>query len=152
LVSLSNKSKAKKLDRDLKEVQAKYGLQVTEQEHWNKRIIGIDKTNLKVIYLDQHQGGNGIVYVDLNQISAVKTFKYSDEKVNSEANQVDSASKLGLQFIPKNSDGLVQEMAFFDMSFEAPHQLHSSYDLAKKWQKLIDASLKKISTKSKQAS
>ena len=94
-----------------------------------------------MLYFDQRYGVEGAKCIDLARIASIKVFR------NSESKDSDVASKSGLQFIPKDGEGQVQEMVFFDISVEAPHQMHANQDLAKKWLKTTDTLLKKVTAK-----
>ncbi|MDP4186080.1 MAG: hypothetical protein Q8862_13100 [Bacteroidota bacterium] len=141
LLIYSVKQKERKLKNAFLSAINENNLIIAKHESWKNKIIGIDNTNDKLLFI--HLAADQIKedLVDLNQISYC-TIRHSGIKNYKEGSHSNTSDKLELSLISKDKKVEDINIPFFDLNSNNPFELKSMQDKAGEWQKLIEKKLK----------
>jgi hypothetical protein len=119
------KNMALKLKSEMMEVATKLNLKITDQENWNNKIIGLDKSHKVLLFISLGTGNK------INQV--VELLRTSKCQV------LHDHQFIKLEITTRESIGVGRvSVVLFDANFDDPIEEGLHYEIAKKWAKQIN--------------
>ena len=133
--------KGKKAKRKLKELlttaAARENCTISEYEIWEDSVIGTDKQNHVVFFVNAANGNNVVQNIHLAEIKSCKS-NITGRTFDSNGRSVKIIDRLCLHFIPKNNKPEI-ELEFYNA--EKGAQLFNELGTLEKWQKIVNEQL-----------
>lgn len=135
ILSIRKRNKENQSIKEFIQTGFKYGLELSETEHWNNRLLGIDPIKRKILFRQTEAEEFTETVIDLNEVKSCTLLVTNLQSVG--ANQV--PDKIEIAFKQKNNKPL-ENLQIFDS--ETDSVVYAELEIAEKWTKIINEAIR----------
>lgn len=135
LVRASSGSK-RKFIKDLIDLAKSKNCSISEHDHWNNRIIGMDKDHRNLFYINKTTNNELTAVIDLTQVKHCEVVKKS-RNTGKKANNLPVIQKLELVFSYIDNNKPDTSLDFFNSDFDSSFP-EDEFKLAEKWAGIVN--------------
>ncbi len=135
LVRASSGSK-RKFIKDLFDLARNNQSGISEHDHWNNRIIGMDKDRRKLFYINKTTNNELTAVIDLSQVKHCEVVR-KNRNGGKKANNPPVIEKLELAFSYVGNNKPETSLDFFNSDFDSSFP-EDEFKLAEKWSGIVN--------------
>jgi hypothetical protein len=135
LVRASSNAKKKYL-KDLINLAKTNNYSISEHDHWNNSVIGIDKDHRHLFYINKTTNNESTVMIDLSEVKQCQVVNKS-KNAGKKANYAPVTEKLGLIFTYLDKDKPETSLDFYNADFDSSIP-DKEVKLAGKWSGIVN--------------
>lgn len=138
LITRAAKVKEKKLKALFAKRSSELHLEIAEQEVWNEKMIGLDKVNKKVFFVNTRNEEGSETLIDLSHVTGCKLNQKNESHKAPQERAKDWVTKVELQFVQEGGALIGTSIVFYDVNSDDPLQVAMHSEKAKKWKQVIE--------------